>query len=203
MLKLYITRHGETEWNVEKRMQGWNNSDLTPKGVEHAIALGNRLGDIHIKSIYSSPSGRAMQTAKLVRGSRNIKIIQDERLKEINLGEWEGKTSAEIEEIDREGIKAFWENPHLYVPKTGESFYTVRDRVSNVINEIIKENENGEVLIVTHAVVVKTIMSIFKGHNVEKLWENPFIHGTGLSIVEVDAKEVRILAEGDLSHVNN
>lgn len=201
MLRLYITRHGETEWNIEKRMQGWKDSNLTPKGVKDAIALGNRLKDVDFRCIYSSSSQRTIHTAELIRGNRDISIIPDDNLREIYLGDWEGKTIDEVERLDMQGRKAFWEAPHLYVPSSGESFFQVRDRTEAVLNKIMNENENGNILIITHAVIVKTIMSLFKALPVEKLWELPFILGTSLCIVEVENKNATVILEGDISHV--
>ena len=201
MLRLYITRHGETEWNIEKRMQGWKDSSLTPKGVKNAIALGNRLKDVDFNCIYSSSSQRAIHTAELIRGERDILLIPDDNLREINLGVWEGKTSAEVERLDQQGHKAFWETPHLYISKSGESYFQVRDRIEAVLNRIVKEHMDGNVLIVTHAIIVKTIMSLFKALPVEKLWEQPFIHGTGLCIVEVNYNNATVILEGDMSHI--
>lgn len=202
MLRIYITRHGETEWNLEKRMQGWNDSPLTAKGIEDAIALGYRLKNVDLKCVYTSPSGRAMKTSELIIGNRDIAIIREENLREIHLGEWEGKTAFELDKADKVNHKAFWEAPHLYVPNKGESFFEVRKRISDVLNRIINENKNDEIMIVTHAVIVKTIMSIFKGLEVEKLWEQPFILGTSLSIVEIDSTCTRVILEGDITHIN-
>lgn len=209
MLKLYITRHGETEWNVQGRMQGWKNSNLTPKGVKNAEALGKRLESVPFKVIYSSSSQRAIHTSELIRGNRKIEIITDENLREINLGCWEGKAKEEFSQEDKEGLEAFWNRPHQYKAQSGEDFHQVRIRIEAVLKKILNENVDCNVLIVTHAVIVKTIMAIFKGIPIEKLWEQPFIHGTSLSIVEVDSMteeglfEARVLTEGDMSHVQN
>ncbi len=207
MLKLYITRHGETEWNIAGKMQGWKNSDLTPKGISNARALGKALENQDIKVIYSSSSGRAVHTAELIRGDRKIDIITDENLREINLGDWEGKSKEEFTEADQEGLDAFWNRPHLYKAKSGEDFYQVRTRIEAVLNRIIRDNKDCSIMIVTHAVIVKTIMSIFKGIPMEKLWEPPFMHGTSLCIVEIDnttgieTYEAKVLLEGDNSHI--
>ncbi|MED5101462.1 histidine phosphatase family protein [Niallia circulans] len=91
MLTLYITRHGETQWNIEKRMQGWSDSDLTEKGKKNAVLLGERLKEIEFAAIYTSPSKRTVATANLIKGDRQIPIIFDDHLKEINMGKWEGK----------------------------------------------------------------------------------------------------------------
>ncbi|MCY7919778.1 histidine phosphatase family protein [Bacillus vallismortis] len=64
MLHLYIARHGQTQWNVEKRMQGWQDSDLTELGLYNARALGERLPDIEFNQVYISPSKRTEETAK-------------------------------------------------------------------------------------------------------------------------------------------
>lgn len=111
MLRIYITRHGETEWNIQKRMQGWKDSNLTRKGEEYAIALGRRLKDVDFNCIYSSSSGRTIHTSELIRGDKDIRIIPDDNLREIHLGEWEGKTSTEID--DKQRLKAFWETPQF------------------------------------------------------------------------------------------
>ncbi|OPX42228.1 phosphoserine phosphatase 1 [Ruminiclostridium hungatei] len=206
MLKLYITRHGETEWNVQGRMQGWKNSNLTPKGIKNAEALGKRLESVAFKVIYSSSSQRAIHTSELIRGDRKIEIITDENLREINLGQWEGKAKDEFSEADKDSLEAFWNRPHQYEAQSGEDFHQVRIRIEAVLKRIISENGNCNVMIVTHAVIVKTIMAIFKGIPIEKLWEQPFIHGTSLSIVEIDNLrpdgrfEARVLTEGDMSH---
>lgn len=201
MLQLYITRHGETEWNIERRMQGHKDSKLTAKGIKDAAALGNRLKDVEFSRIYTSSSGRTVHTAELIRGNCNIPIIKEDSLREINLGDWEGKTNDEIRGLDPQELKIFWETPHLYSPKTGESFFQVRDRIGTVLKRIIDENRNGNVLIVTHAVVVKTIMSIFKALPVERVWDPPFVKGTSLCIVEIDKGNSTVVLECDASHV--
>ncbi len=66
---IYVTRHGETEWDVAKRMQGRKNSALTENGIVQAKQLGNRMKDLPIHAIYSSPSERTLHTAELIKGN--------------------------------------------------------------------------------------------------------------------------------------
>lgn len=87
MLTLYITRHGQTEWNIQSRMQGWADSQLTATGVKAATQLGNRLQDVPLDAVYSSTSGRTIHTAQLILGNRTTPLIQKEDLREINVGE--------------------------------------------------------------------------------------------------------------------
>ncbi|NHM33892.1 histidine phosphatase family protein [Neobacillus terrae] len=126
MLTLYITRHGETVWNTQKRIQGWKDSALTETGKQNALSLGERLTHIPFEAVYSSPSGRTKETARLICGERKIPIFYDENLREINLGDWEGETHTTIKEKYEAAYQHFWNQPHLYVPASGESFNMVQ-----------------------------------------------------------------------------
>src|SRR5690554_4521335 len=89
-MKIYLTRHGQTEWNVIGKLQGWGNSNLTEKGIENAKRLSQRLKEVNFDYVYSSPQQRALDTAKLIRGDRNIEINVLDDLREIGFGSWEG-----------------------------------------------------------------------------------------------------------------
>lgn len=200
MLTLYITRHGETVWNTQKRMQGWSDSELTEKGKNNAISLGIRLKKINIDAIYTSPSRRTVSTANLIKGERELPVILDNNLKEINMGEWEGQTFSMLEDKYPKEFYSFWNTPHLYHSFNGESFEELKNRVLKAIHSIQETYCEGNVLIVTHSVVIKILLAFFKKYSLEKLWEPPFIQDTSLTIVELNSKESRILIEGDLSH---
>ncbi|ADI27061.1 histidine phosphatase family protein [Geobacillus sp. C56-T3] len=198
---LYLTRHGETKWNVERRMQGWQDSPLTEKGRQDAMRLGKRLEAVELAAIYTSTSGRALETAEIVRGGRLIPIYQDERLREIYLGDWEGKTHDEIRQMDPIAFDHFWNAPHLYAPKRGERFCDVQQRALEAVRRIIERHEGETVLIVTHGVVLKTLVAAFKGAPLDHLWSPPYMYGTSVTIVEADGDGFRVVVEGDASHV--
>ena len=88
-LKLYITRHGRTEWNTIGRLQGWLDSPLTEEGIKRAERLSKRLENIDFDSIYSSSQKRALDTAHILN-KKNIEIQILDELKELSLGKWEG-----------------------------------------------------------------------------------------------------------------
>ena len=203
MVTLYITRHGETKWNSEKRMQGWMDSNLTENGANNAVSLGKRLNETEFAAIFSSPIGRTKATTNLIRGDRDIPIYYDEDLREINLGDWEGQIESAINERYPKEFDAFWNTPHLYTPIGGETFGNVIERANRVLNRIKKEYTSGNILIVTHSIVIKCLFSIFKNASIETLWDPPFIHDTSLTIVEMDETGYKIVLEGDLSHRGN
>ncbi|SET17122.1 phosphoglycerate mutase [Natronincola peptidivorans] len=201
MLSLYLVRHGETEWNIEKRMQGWQDSALTEKGIEEAEALHDYLINTTFDAIYSSPSPRAYNTGRIVRGDRKIEIIKEENLREINLGDWEGKTSLEVETLNPKEYNHFWKAPHKYKNHSGESFLELQNRGIKAINSIIEEEKQGNVLILTHAVTLKAIMGYFEGRPLEEIWEPPYIHNTSVSLIEIENGESNIVLYGDISHL--
>lgn len=200
MLTLYITRHGETKWNTEKRMQGWSDSSLTENGVKNAILLGNRLKDIEFDAIHTSPSQRTIITANLIKGDRKIPLIPDDQLKEINMGIWEWETLADLKDNYPEQFDFFWNAPHQYKSINGEDFFEVKKRVSKALKMIQDKYSSGNILLVTHSVVIKVLLAIFKELPIEKIWEPPFIYDTSLTVVEMVNDTAQIVLEGDLTH---
>lgn len=202
MLHIYLTRHGETQWNIENRLQGWKNSELTEKGISHARLLGERLSQTSFHAIYTSSSERALQTTNYVNAGRDVPVFIEPDLKELAFGEWEGKTHKEIEEVDQKEYFHFWNAPHLYnhQPHKGEGLADFKKRVEGTFKRIIAENTSGNLLIVTHGVVIKAILSYVMDIPTEKMWETPFIHGTSLSIFQWDGEKFTVQMLGDTSH---
>jgi len=198
---IYVTRHGQTVGNSEKRMQGHHDSPLTPLGEQQASWLGEALKGTPINTIYSSTSLRTQRTAAYIRGKREIPIIPREDLREIGLGVWEGLLDSEIRTLDTARYEFFWNSPHLYQPpEGGESVFDVQQRAIPAVKEIIARHPGETTLIVTHAATLKVILGFFEERPLEKLWEPPFIHPTALcKIVIVEDKPV-IELHGDISH---
>ncbi|MDQ0273230.1 histidine phosphatase family protein [Cytobacillus purgationiresistens] len=200
MLTLYITRHGETEWNKEKRMQGRLDSGLTEKGKERALLLGKRLKDIHFSRVISSPSKRTMDTTKLIMGDADNKVETDERLLEIALGEWQGKTADEIKALYPAQHDAYWNQPNTYENHAGERFQDVVDRIGQFLHDIEKSQPNGHVLVVTHGVVIKALYLLCRQKTIDHIWAPPFVEGTSLTIVQIENGKTDLVVEACLEH---
>lgn len=202
-MKIYITRHGETIWNKENRRQGWLNSDLSVKGIEETKRLGESLKHIPFERIYCSPLGRAIETAKLIKGDRSIPMVVCENLKEMNFGVWEGMANDEIDEHYREQNFNLWNRPHLYETKGGESFDTLFARVEKALDEIIaaEAHTEGNVLLVTHGVTKKAIYKIVNNTPLDEFWGPPLMHNTCLSVLEVQGNQKHFVLEADISHL--
>ncbi|WP_300381028.1 histidine phosphatase family protein [Clostridium sp.] len=188
MTKLYLTRHGETEWNDRGVMQGWQDSPLTELGKKQGIWLGERMKDLKIDVIYSSPIGRAYNTAELIRGNRDIEIKANDGLKEMKIGLWEGLSQDEIMAINEENYYNFWNVPSKYIKAEGaESFKEVVDRSFKAISQIVEKEKGKNILIVTHTITLKAYLSALEKRDIDTLWNPPFIKQT--SLTEINFKE--------------
>ncbi len=170
MTIIYLTRHGQTQWNAQKRMQGQCNSALTQEGEEQAKNLGKYFKNIDIDIIYCSTLGRAKQTADLIKGNRNLPIEYREDLKEIALGDWEGKEFSEIEEKYPQQNADFWHKPEAYHPVgRGETYEQLRQRAGNALKEIATKNKNKTVLVVTHGTLLETLETYFRRQPISEM----------------------------------
>jgi broad specificity phosphatase PhoE len=200
MLKIFFTRHGETEWNAEKRTQGRLDSRLTAKGHSDANSLGERLKDIEFQRIICSPSGRTMQTALALKRDRTLSIETDERLMEIHLGNWQGKTEDEIKEKHSDQFHLYYQQPELFENPEGENFFDVKNRAEAFLTQLEQETSSGNVLVVTHGVFLKTLYLLCRDSPVEHVWQRPFIHGTSLTIIGIENGRKELLLEGCIQH---
>ncbi|MCB9017577.1 MAG: histidine phosphatase family protein [Paludibacteraceae bacterium] len=201
MTRLYITRHGQTFWNKERRMQGQSNSDLTPLGEKQAVALGKRMKDIELDGIYSSSAPRALQTALLIRGNRPLDIIQEDDLREMYLGSWQGRLTSEVEMEDPEMTDNFWHHPEKYIRDDAESYLQLKERAGKKIEEIAAGNKNKSILVVTHGVVMKALRSYFQNQPISEIANYPKSPmSTSLSIVEKRDGAWNILQWNDTAH---
>ncbi|MEG0613882.1 MAG: histidine phosphatase family protein [Clostridium sp.] len=198
---VYLTRHGQTVWNVEGRMQGWNDSPLTELGIKQAEWLKDRLEGVKIDYIYSSSSGRAYETAKIVNKDRNIRIVNHDGLREIKLGEFQGLTQNEIKALSDSQYFNYWNRPELYEPiGEGETIKELIDRVYRVVNEIVSENKGKSILIVTHTMPIKALLCKLENIDIKGFWGEPYIKQTSLTTIEFDGEGHNIVECADTSH---
>jgi len=201
MTILYLTRHGQTEWNLQARFQGHMGSPLTEKGINNAKNLSDKLKEVEFSKIYSSPQKRAYDTAEIIKRDKDIEIITDDRLKEMNFGEWEGVKAEKIKKNHSQMFDNLWNNPLDYSIESGESYQDVYDRVIPVIEEIKnKYDDNDKVLLVAHGIVLAIIMMYIQGRSIDNLWKEKVLANTSLTIVEAKNDEFDIKLYGDTSH---
>ncbi|WP_161787395.1 histidine phosphatase family protein [Endozoicomonas numazuensis] len=183
MAELHIFRHGETEWNLEGRMQGSQDSPLTELGKSQAIAARSKIESIEFDAVYSSSSARAYDTAQLLLGDRQIPVQQLDELKEISMGTWEGMTYKEVEKEYAQDHFHFWKQPSLFRGEGAESFHQLENRSVSVIKQIISQHQDQKVLVVSHGAFIKTLLTSLQSRPLDEIWEGPYAKNLCHSIV--------------------
>ena len=165
--EIILIRHGETEWNSQQRMQGHSNSDLSLVGQAQIQALGQWMKNVPFDLIYSSDSLRAKQTAEAITQFSGHELQFDQRLREKNLGVFEGLTSEEARERHPEVFRLFKTAGSKYVIDEGESTQQLQDRALEIVDEIRIKHPEERVLLVTHGGFIRVVMKHSLGLSLE------------------------------------
>ncbi|MFQ6082786.1 MAG: histidine phosphatase family protein [Candidatus Aminicenantia bacterium] len=155
-VKIFLARHGQTDWNKEGRLQGWTNTDLNDLGKKQANALFNLLKEEKIQVIYTSTLKRSIQTAKPFIKNTRIPVRNLDVLKEINLGLLQGHKNTE-KEVREELL--FMDKDVKHRAPQGESFQDVFNRISFFVDKIIEKHRNETILIIGHSGVNSIILA--------------------------------------------
>jgi probable phosphoglycerate mutase len=187
-------------WNVEKRLQGWKDSPLTDNGLRSAKRLAKRLQDIRLDRVFSSDQKRALTTAEIIAKDRNIPIEVLSSLRELNFGSWEGMTISEIETLYPLEYSTYKTDPDRYTSVGGENIEQLFDRVSKALETIGSCGEEN-VLVVTHGVTIRALMTIISGQGMDGFAKIPVFLGTSLTELELTDKGYRIIRAADADHL--
>ncbi|GAA3617845.1 histidine phosphatase family protein [Secundilactobacillus similis] len=158
---IYFIRHGQTIWNQEHRMQGFQNSPLTELGQFQARQLSHRLATFPtIDRIVASPSPRAQQTAHLVNLDLGLPITTDAAFQELNMGNWEGRTYTEIEAASPQEWANFWQAPEQFQASNGgETFADLATRALAGFNALVQQSPNQTIAVVSHRITIRVLLS--------------------------------------------
>ncbi len=167
VLKLYIVRHGETEWNVIKRFQGQLNTPLTEKGMEKLRKTGKKLENVLFDEVYTSELGRTVASAEIIlnenRGYKNKKreLKKLAELNEVYFGVWQGLTYEEVFlKYPEEGNNYFYNVKNYKAENVeAEKLEDALERFLKGINKILDSHESGNILVVTHGTVFEMFMN--------------------------------------------
>ena len=162
-MKIYSTRHGQTDYNKKDIILGTTNIELNETGISQAEELAEKVAELNdIDVIISSPMKRSLRTAKLVGERLGIEVLTDERLREWDYGEYEGKSRY------TEGFAENKVNYGVRMGKTGESLLQLSHRVYSALDDIINKYSDKNVLIVSHGGVCRVIETYFNDMTTEE-----------------------------------
>lgn len=194
-MKLYIIRHGQTDWNIAKKIQGRQDIPLNERGHFQAQCLGKAMENRPITAVFSSPQIRAMETAIAVASPAGVPVIPVRDLMEINYGVWEGKTEEELLIDDRALYEAWWSHPAETAPPEGESINQVNERCRQAWKEI-KPQLTGDAAIVAHGGLLAHFMEQLLGS--ESIAASTVAHNASITTIEYEPETERfVLVEFD------
>lgn len=201
--RIHLIRHGETNWNREKRAQGQQDSILTELGKQQAAELRHRLSDYRVESVYCSSSIRTRETADILFGDRGVSIYFCDELREIHMGPWEGHLYAELKVSHPEQFFAFWNRPDQFVLEGAETYADVQRRALQKVEWILANDPSPELAIVSHGVVIKTLLCDAEKRPLANLWEAPSMHNCAHSIIDIcddGSRRISVYADQSYQH---
>lgn len=213
-LKLYLVRHGQTDWNVQDRMQGTKNSELTEAGVQGALITGDYLKEKAFIGAYSSGLKRAMLTRDYILSNNHHKketpVFEFESLQEINYGTWEGEKISTL--VKQAEFEIYMNDPEAYEGKTnqGETYFAALARIEAGMREIVQntKQDSGDILVVSHGAILRLLLCVLDGGSIGNHRDNEStrILNTSISIVQYEGNaqgtgRFKIQRLNDVSHL--
>jgi broad specificity phosphatase PhoE len=169
MAKLILARHGETVWNVEKIYRGRTDVNLDEVGIKQAELLGKYLSNWELEAIYSSPLGRALDTANIIARYQKIGVHITEGLVDFDYGKWQSLPEQEVKRLYPTLHNEWHNNPHKVRMPGGESLEDVRMRAVEVVNDVLSKYQ-GSAVLVSHRVVSKVLICSLLGLDNSHFW---------------------------------
>jgi broad specificity phosphatase PhoE len=164
MTELLLVRHGETDWNRDRRFQGHADPPLNDKGREQANALAQELAAEGIELVYTSDLARARETAEIVGARLGANVLLLRELREIDVGEWQGLTWPEIERRYPEGARSWHERGYGW--ESGETYDELGERVVAALRRIATKHPEQRVLVVGHGGTIRATRAFIEGVSV-------------------------------------
>ena len=206
MLQVYLVRHGETQWNAERRIQGQSDSPLTAKGEQQAMQVATRAKELGITHIISSDLGRTRRTAEIIAQACGCDILLDPRLRELNMGVLETRNidslTAEEENWRRQLVNGTKDGR---IPQ-GESMLELSERMHSALASCLELPQGSRPLLVSHGIALGCLVSTILGL---PAWAERRLRLRNCSISRVDYQESQWLASGwvvetagDVSHLD-
>ncbi len=202
--KIIIVRHGETQYNVDRRLQGWTDVPLNENGHHQAKKVAERLADEKIEAIYSSDHKRAHSTSQHIAAKHNLTPKKRKALREDMMGvlegwQWETEVDLDKQRLWDERIKARENHNIHWKEHAGESLHEHTLRVQKLIREIEKKHPKGTIIIVSHGGTINRIMEICGFKNISHDYIS--YKNTSVTILTRQGSKYKLDLHNDTSHL--
>lgn len=199
MKRLFLVRHGQTDWNLEERWQGNIDVPLNAEGVNQAHAVAARFKREAVSAVYSSDLARAKATADIIAAQHSLTAIGDPRWRELNLGVFQGLTWHDIKGRYPNEVEMMQRDYMGYVMPKGESRLSMQNRTYESLQAIVTAAADGSnTVIVSHGGTIRVILlRLFKEQQIEKR----SISNTSVTTIDTDGQDWHLIKFADTSHL--
>lgn len=201
--RLIFVRHAEAEGNKSRHFHGWTDSCITERGYLQAKRVAERLNGMDIDVLYSSSLKRTLQTAEYISAVKGLPIIRTDKLKEINGGDWEGLTWAELQERWPDAYETWENDPHKHQMPNGESMEEFQKRLVDEVMHIIRQDIGKNICIVTHGTAIRALICYFRACSLEEMINVAWCDNTAITIMDYEDGLFTTVTEGDAVHLGN
>jgi broad specificity phosphatase PhoE len=209
MLRILVIRHGETSWNKEKIFRGRVDVSLSEIGRQQAGLLSRRLCGQPIKSIYTSPLKRAVETALAIQEGQpgSTPIIQEDQLIDIDYGSWEKKNHLQVSQEFPDLYKQWLNAPQMVQIPEGENLSSIRQRIETLLDKLVTHHEQeheedmATIALVSHRVIIKVLFCAVLGLDNSHFWQVKQ-DTAGLSVLDYQAERFVLSSLNDTCHLS-
>lgn len=201
MTRLILIRHGETKINTQGKIHKYSDSEqLTQNGISQIEKTAEALKEYDPTSIYCSLENRAIQSAEIISMKLNIPLLKTDGLRERNWGDYGGLTFQEIKQ--KSGMdKMSFEERYNFHPPRGESWKETEERLLKALYQVLSENKNKTIILLTHGGSIRTYMPTLLGVNKEESYKyDP--DNASISIFDYDGSSFKKIIYNNINHLN-
>ncbi|MBN2169295.1 MAG: histidine phosphatase family protein [Actinobacteria bacterium] len=163
MTRLYLVRHGQTQWHSNGTTSGKTDVDLDETGRDQICRVAHRLSEAEIDGIYSSPRSRCTKMAEAIAELKNIQVKTDDRLQEMDIGNWDGEVHYPLLQLGAELLKHAGVDPSQISIPSGESFDLLRERLNDWLSEVSNQFPRGSIAAVSHRGLICVLIADVTG----------------------------------------
>jgi probable phosphoglycerate mutase len=197
---LYLVRHGQTDWNVEGRLQGHADRPLNANGRAQAASIAERLATVPLAGIYASDLDRTMTTAREIASYHALSVTAEPRLREYSYGVWEGRRMSDLARLYPDAMDAWHEDPPSYVPAGAESPEAVSQRIGGLLAELRSRPASEAFVLVSHGRTLRSLLALLSPQGAG-CPPRRVVDTASLSRVELHPDRAEILLYNDTTHL--
>jgi len=200
--KVYLVRHGQTDWNVGSVFRGRADRPLNDVGHMEATAVAEALAVERIDAVYASPMKRAVETAGPTARARDLRVVAVDGLIDVDFGRWQGLSHDRVMKEDPKRFRLWSEQPHLVTFPDGESLAMVRRRAMKALRSLAIRHEGRTIMVVAHRVVNKVLCAALLGLGDSHFWrikQDP----ASIDLFEIDGGFVTVHRLNDTAHLRD